>query len=150
MPHLTDNQSNFSNGKIPSDLVNFLKQDTYSLIIKGLAGTGKTTLALTILSEMQIKTDCLYISTRISPDQLFQYYPWLKESFSDSRKTKLTENMDNGDNSLVFVDARLDEPGSLFERITNQLMDVKAPTIIIDTWDAIGFFMDKEALMNNA
>jgi len=150
MPHLTNNQSDFANGNIPNDLVNFLRQDTYSLIIKGYAGTGKTTLALTILSEMRIKTNCLYISTRISPDQLFQYYPWLEESFGGSRKTKLTEPTGSVDNSLVFVDARLDEPGSLFERITNELMDVKAPTIIIDTWDAIGFFMDKEALMNNA
>jgi pentatricopeptide repeat protein len=149
MRNLTNNQ-NFTNGNIPDDLVNFLRQDTYSLIIKGYAGTGKTTLALTILNEMQIKTNCLYISTRISPDQLFQYYPWLEESFGGSRKTKLTEAAESADGSLVFVDARLDEPGSLFERITNELMDVKAPTIIIDTWDAIGFFMDKEALMNNA
>ena len=122
MPHLTNNQSNFANGNIPNDLVNFLKQDTYSLIIKGYAGTGKTTLALTILSEMQIKTNCLYISTRISPDQLFQYYPWLEESFGGSRKTKLTESTSDSDSSLVFVDARLDEPGSLFERITNELI----------------------------
>lgn len=149
MRNLTNNQD-FTNGNIPADLVNFLRQDTYSLIIKGYAGTGKTTLALTILNEMQIKANCLYISTRISPDQLFLYYPWLEESFGGSRKTKLTEIAESGDGSLVFVDARLDEPGSLFERITNELMDVKAPTIIIDTWDAIGFFMDKEALMNNA
>ena len=32
-----------------------------------------------------------------------------------------------------FEDARLDEPESLFERITNQLMDIKAPIIIINT-----------------
>lgn len=147
LPHI---QSNFIDGRIPDELVNFLKQETYSLIIKGYAGTGKTTLALTILHELQIKTNCLYISTRISPEQLFQYYPWLGKSFTDSRKTKLTDAAHVEDGSLVFVDARLDEPGSLFERITNELMDVKAPTIIIDTWDAIGFLMDKEALMNNA
>src|SRR5574337_1595630 len=149
MRNLANNQ-NFTNGNIPADLVNFLRQDTYSLIIKGYAGTGKTTLALTILNEMQIKANCLYISTRISPDQLFLYYPWLEESFGGSRKTKLTEIAESGDGSLVFVYARLDEPGSLFERITNEIMDVKAPTIVIDTWDAIGFLMDKEALMNNA
>ncbi len=49
-----------------------------------------------------------------------------------------------------FVDARLDEPQSLFERITNQLMDASSPLIVIDTWDAVGDFMDKEALMTNA
>ncbi len=150
MSYLPYIKSDFTDGQIPDELVNFLKQETYSLIIKGYAGTGKTTLALTILHELQIKTNCLYISTRISPEQLFQYYPWLGESFINSRKTKLTDAAHSEDGSLVFVDARLDEPGSLFERITNELMDVKAPTIIIDTWDAIGFFMDREALMNNA
>ena len=48
-----------------------------------------------------------------------------------------------------FEDARLDEPESLFERITNQLMDIKSPIIIIDSWDAIASFMDKEARLNN-
>ena len=28
-------------------------------------------------------------------------------------------------------------------------MDVKAPIIIIDSWDAIASFMDKEARLNN-
>ena len=32
-----------------------------------------------------------------------------------------------------FEDARLDEPESLFERITNELMDIKSPIIVIDT-----------------
>src|ERR671919_365203 len=35
------------------------------------------------------------------------------------------------------------------ERLTNELMDVRAPTIIIDSWDAIASFMDKEARLNN-
>ena len=48
-----------------------------------------------------------------------------------------------------FEDARLDEPESLFERITNQLMDIKSPIIIIDSWDAIASFMDREARLNN-
>ncbi|HEY7507099.1 MAG TPA: hypothetical protein VH621_05795, partial [Nitrososphaera sp.] len=33
--------------------------------------------------------------------------------------------------------------------ITNQLMDIKSPVIIIDSWDAIASFMDKEARLNN-
>lgn len=150
MPRLADTKSDYTHVKIPEELVNFLRQETYTLIIKGHAGTGKTTLALTILRELQIKSNCLYISTRISPEQLFQYYPWLERTFDSSKRTKLTDASSSGDGSLVFVDARLDEPGSLFERVTNELMDVKAPTIIIDTWDAIEFFLDKEALMNNA
>jgi KaiC/GvpD/RAD55 family RecA-like ATPase len=135
--------------KIPRELAQFLKQETYSLLIKGQTGTGKTTLALSILKELDIN-NCLYISTRISPNQLFQYHPWIGNFFDQPKVTELTEIPQDGMNHHMFVDARLDEPGSLFERITNELMDVKAPTIVIDTWDAIGFLMDKEALMNNA
>jgi len=138
---------NFAN--IPIELKQFLQQDTYSLLIKGHAGTGKTTLALTILREQDVNTNCLYISTRISPEKLFQYYWWLENFFNKPKKTDLTEVSETESDSSVFVDARLDEPGPLFERITNELMDIKAPTIIIDSWDAVGFLMDKEALMNN-
>ena len=136
--------------QIPTELIDFLKRETYSLLIKGGPGTGKTTLALTILRALNINKNCLYISTRVSPEQLFKYYPWLESFFGKSIKSELEETPEFETNTPVFVDARLDEPGSLFERITNQLMDVRAPTIIIDSWDAIGYFMDKEALMNNA
>lgn len=135
---------------IPKELNQFLKQETYSLLIKGQTGTGKTTLALSILRELNINKNCLYISTRISPEQLFQYHPWIENFFDRPKVAELTETPENEKNHHMFVDGRLDEPVSLFERITNELMDVKAPTIIIDTWDAIEYLMDKEALMNNA
>lgn len=135
--------------KIPRELAQFLKQETYSLIIKGGTGTGKTTLALSILREFGANKNCLYISTRISPDQIFQYHPWVAKFFNQIKKTEPTESGDTSADDSMFVDARLDESGPLFERITNELMDVRAPTIIIDTWDAVGFLMDKETLMNN-
>jgi KaiC/GvpD/RAD55 family RecA-like ATPase len=135
---------------IPNELIDFVNRETYSLLIKGNAGTGKTTLALTILRALNINKNCLYISTRISPEQLFKYYPWLQSFFGESKKSQLDEISEIEPDVPFFVDARLDEPSSLFERITNQLMDIKAPMIVIDSWDAIGYFMDKEALMNNA
>ena len=147
---IENSQPVHSEVKIPKELLQFLRHETYSLLIKGNTGTGKTTLALSILKELNINKNCLYISTRVSPDQLFQYYPWIESFFVQPKRTESTETTEIEKNQGIFVDARLDEPGSLFERITNELMDVKAPTIVIDTWDAIGFLMDKEALMNNA
>ena len=135
--------------KIPRELMQFLKQETYSLLIKGHTGTGKTTLALSILRELEMNKNCLYISTRISPDHLFKYYPWVPKFFNQIQEMEQDKSSDINNNNSIFVDARLDESGPLFERITNELMDVRAPTIIIDTWDAIGFSMDKETLMNN-
>src|ERR671911_357019 len=133
---------------IPEDLLHFIRRDTYSLLVKGFAGTGKTTLALTILKVLGIKNNFFYISTRISPKQLFQYYPWLKDFIAQSKPQGTSLARDHEVMSS-FEDARLDEPESLFERITNQLMDIKSPIIIIDSWDAIASFMDREARLNN-
>ena len=131
---------------IPPELMQFVKYNTYSLLIKGYAGTGKTTLSLSILRVLNIKSNFFYISTRISPKQIFVYYPWLSKFIDGS---KGSNSVVNGYNLSSFEDARLDEPESLFERITNQLMDVKAPIIIIDSWNGIASFMDKEAKLNN-
>ena len=134
---------------IPHELMQFVQRNTYSLLIKGSAGTGKTTLSLTILRALKVKSNFFYISTRISPKQLFVYYPWLGRFIGSSKASEGEEMPGQGYNLSTFEDARLDEPESLFERITNQLMDVKAPIIIIDSWDAIASFMDKEARLNN-
>ena len=140
--------ANGDSPSIPEDLFHFIQRETYSLLVKGFAGTGKTTLALTILNVLGIKNNFFYISTRISPKQLFQYYPWLKDLIRQSKPRGASLARDY-DVMASFEDARLDEPESLFERITNQLMDIKSPIIIIDSWDAIASFMDKEARLNN-
>src|SRR5919107_199008 len=142
------NKRNHAFPRIPEDLLQFIRRDTYSLLVKGFAGTGKTTLALTILNVLGIKKNFFYISTRLSPKQLFQYYPWLKDFIQQSmaHDTNLPRDREM---MSTFEDARLDEPESLFERITNQLNDIKSPIIIIDSWEAIASFMDREARLNN-
>jgi KaiC/GvpD/RAD55 family RecA-like ATPase len=134
---------------MPEELMEFIQRDTYSLLIKGYAGAGKTTLALTILRALGTTNNFFYISTRISPTELFTYYPWLSD-FAEKASAHSREETSSDKVELpTFEDARLDEPESLFERITNQLMDIKSPIIIIDSWDAIASFMDKEGRLNN-
>ncbi|MFZ0510844.1 MAG: gas vesicle protein GvpD P-loop domain-containing protein [Candidatus Nitrosopolaris sp.] len=149
---INNNSSRRTAAHIPYELLEFVRRDTYSLLVKGYAGAGKTTLSLTILRALKIKNNFFYISTRLSPKQLFIYYPWLGryvDIATDESPTPASSSQRMGYNISSFEDARLDEPESLFERITNQLMDVKAPIIIIDSWDAIASFMDKEARLNN-
>ena len=136
--------------KIPNHLLQFLNNQTYSLLIKGEPGTGKTALCLTILKVLNIKNNFFYISTRVSPNKLFYYFKWINKYL----KIKYSNNHNKSStniNSLepFFEDARLDEPESLFERITNQLMDVRSPLIIVDSWDGIASFMDRESRLNN-
>ncbi|HEX7178927.1 MAG TPA: gas vesicle protein GvpD P-loop domain-containing protein [Nitrososphaeraceae archaeon] len=133
---------------IPHELKEFVKNETYSLLIKGSTGTGKTTLALTILRTLDTK-NFFYISTRNSPKQLLNYYPWLSKFVKGSEMNRNYSNQDDQYEYACFEDARLDEPESLFERITNQLMDVKTPIIIVDSWDSVASLMDNEARLNN-
>ena len=48
-----------------------------------------------------------------------------------------------------FVDARLDEPSPLFERITSELMDVRTPLIVIDSWKTMEYYVNFEDLQVN-
>lgn len=132
---------------IPSELKEFTKNDTYSLLVKGPSGSGKTTFSLTILNSLKAKNNFFYISTRASPKQIFEHYPWLRKFVKAPSRD--IDSPEVGQNLSAFEDARLDEPESLFERVTNQLMDVKNPVIIIDSWDSVASLMDREARLNN-
>jgi KaiC/GvpD/RAD55 family RecA-like ATPase len=133
---------------LPPELLQFLNRRSCSLLIKGEAATGKTTLALSILREIGADSDYLYLSTRVSPSQLFDNYPWLDEFAKIERHTR-GEYPDELRSGERFVDARLDEPVPFFERITDKLMDVKSPIIIVDSWDPIGVMMEEDALVSN-
>mgnify|MGYP001024558373 FL=1 len=139
--------SNHSFLDIPFELREFIKNDTYSLLVKGPSGSGKTTLSLSLLRSLKEKNNFFYISTRSSPKQLFEHYPWLRKIIKPPNEN--IDSQDVGQNLSSFEDARLDEPESLFERVTNQLMDVKNPVIIIDSWDSVASLMDREARLNN-
>lgn len=141
------NRSNYSFLDTLPELGEFVRNDSYSLLIKGRSGTGKTTLSLSILRSLKARNNFFYISTRSSPKQLFEHYPWLRKFTKQSNKD--IDNEEIGQNISSFEDARLDEPESLFERVTNQLMDVKNPVIIIDSWDSVASLMDREARLNN-
>ena len=78
---------------IPHELKEFVKNETYSLLIKGSTGTGKTTLALTILRTLDTK-NFFYISTRNSPKQLLNYYPWLSKFVKGSEMNRNYSNQD--------------------------------------------------------
>ena len=130
---------------LPEELLRYLNRRSCSLLIKGPAGSGKTTLALTLLKALTTDENFLYLSTRASPSQLFGDYPWLSVEFSSGAATSGPGARANP----RFIDARLDEPGQLFERIASELMDVRTPTIVIDTWNSMEDYADFEDLRIN-
>ena len=139
-----------SRERLPRELADFLRRATYSLLIKGSSGTGKTILALSILRALKITKGFLYVSTRTSPAELLQSYAWIGETFDLGPILEASASGAAGEGSETLVDARLDEPNAIFERITNELMDRQAPTIVIDSWEALSDSVDVEALRVNA
>ncbi len=78
---------NGSRGRLPPEFIKFLEATGgHSLVIKGEAGTGKTTLALQLIETMTGSQNQYYLSSRVSDESLYRQFPWLKES---SERVKL-------------------------------------------------------------
>ncbi len=74
-------------GRTPVELLNFFRAPGgHSLLIKGDAGTGKTTLALQMIEELAGEMPDHYISTRVSDEALYRQFPWLEDK---ARKSNL-------------------------------------------------------------
>lgn len=73
----------------PKEIVRFLASPGgHSLILRGMAGTGKTTLALQIIEELATVQQSYYMSTRISDQSLFSQFPWLLEKVREGEILK--------------------------------------------------------------
>jgi len=65
---------------IPADILQFFRSPGgHSLIVKGSAGTGKTTFALQLTEEIGGIGTSFYMSTRVSDESLYNQFPWLRE-----------------------------------------------------------------------
>jgi len=75
-------------------LEHFLNLESHSLLIKGLPGTGKTTLALQLLDYFGSEKG-FYFSTRVGQSKISKQFPWIhgvlsrQNQFSDVRMSDL-------------------------------------------------------------
>ena len=68
-------------GRIPREIVEFLNASGgHSLIVKGPAGTGKTTFALQLTEELGEVAASHYLSSRVSDESLYRQFTWLQDS----------------------------------------------------------------------
>ncbi len=67
-------------GALPREIIDFLlSPGGHSLLIKGDAGTGKTTMALQLIEGLSDQQPEYYLSSRVSDVALYHQFPWLKE-----------------------------------------------------------------------
>lgn len=73
----------------PKEIIKFLSSSGgHSLILRGTAGTGKTTLALQMIEELAAVQQSYYMSTRVSDQSLFHQFPWLLDKVREGEILK--------------------------------------------------------------
>ena len=82
-------------GKIPKELFDFFTHMSgRSLIIRGPAGTGKTTLALETLDKMRREMNTYYLTARVTDTALYDHFPWLKQMAEEGEMMKVVKEME--------------------------------------------------------
>ena len=110
-------------------ILNFLDVPGQVLLIEGAPGTGKTSLALEILSQMD-NTHKVYASSRVSPSRLRQHFPWLDEVIdSMSGRTARGSWLDE------LHDIRSTEPDSVLNRVLRLKHSRRKAVLVLDSWE---------------
>lgn len=123
--------------RIPSEIRKFFEiEEGQTLLIKGLPGTGKTTLALEIMNALCERKNGMYISTRVDPKRLYAVNPWVKEvllpkNVVNATRTKLLRSLQGRE--ISNYDAVLD----FFKVFFDEAEEIDNPMIVVDSWDAI-------------
>ncbi|MDH4123898.1 MAG: hypothetical protein OEV21_07445, partial [Thermoplasmata archaeon] len=78
----------------PREIISFLSSPGgHSLILRGMAGTGKTTMALQLIEEMAHIQQSYYMSTRVSDQSLFNQFPWLQDKVREGDVLKARKKL---------------------------------------------------------
>jgi KaiC/GvpD/RAD55 family RecA-like ATPase len=126
---------------IPEELETFLKTHDVSLLIKGLPGTGKTILALSIL---KIMGDILgfYVTTRVKPQNLIKDYPWIRDVIPvdhivDASKSIFPKAIAKEDEVEDFGFIKYSDRPSFITELYHLLKGRENPLIVLDSIEGI-------------
>ncbi|WXG42302.1 MAG: gas vesicle protein GvpD P-loop domain-containing protein [Candidatus Freyarchaeum deiterrae] len=123
---------------VPDEIIGLLEKGGYSIHIKGLAGTGKTSFALQVVKNVSSNGTVIYLSTRVTPDRVLVQFPWVREfldaqNILDAKRSYITPDVPK---RLLFE--YTDQPEfirSINEKI--QTAECRPVTVIIDSLDAL-------------
>ncbi len=123
---------------LPDEFSNFTITDkSYSLLIKGLPGTGKSSLALELVAR---SPNSFYISTRIDPEAIVEDSLWLEDIIPKNRKYpffidatrsgKATKNKSIQRLDFETIPEFVQHLFTLGSDLTNRIF-------VIDSWNAV-------------
>ena len=117
-------------------LRDLLNPNIIAILIKGLPGTGKTTLALELL---RMHGKGFYVSTRVSERKMKEQHSLVRELMEKEGQKQL--------GGIGLKDLRFGSATELVKLILNEVTKRKEFLIVLDTWDAIAKELDlKERL----
>jgi len=127
---------------IPPEIIRFFKRfPGQTLLIKGKPGTGKTILSFEILKEICEKRNGLYLSTRVTPEKLYSFFPWIKNIVPERNVINATpKRLDEALGSLKYLPGQpfdFDAALSFFKMLYEEAEDMNNPVVVIDSWDAL-------------
>lgn len=131
----------------PEIIAAFEQQDLgYNLLVKGKAGSGKTTFAMSLMAYFTQYTP-IYLSTRVAPTSIFSQFPWLKsriapENIIDATRTYIPPSKQTDPNGIRMKEhlmhtIRFQTIPEFLKIIYQKIEEYPDPIIIIDSWDAI-------------
>ncbi|HYY91163.1 MAG TPA: gas vesicle protein GvpD P-loop domain-containing protein [Candidatus Dormibacteraeota bacterium] len=110
-------------------ILNFLDVPGHVLLIEGAPGTGKTSLALEILNQME-NTHKVYASSRVSPAKLRQDIPWIDEVIdSMSGRSARASWVDE------LEDIRSSEPDNILNKVLRLKHSKRKAVLVLDSWE---------------
>ncbi|MEM2143908.1 MAG: ATPase domain-containing protein [Candidatus Jordarchaeaceae archaeon] len=126
---------------IPEELETFLSAHEGSLLIKGLPGTGKTILALSILKTLG-GNHGFYVTTRIKPQNLVYDYPWIKDAIPvdhiiDASKSIFTKAVVKEVEGKDFGFIKYSDRPSFISELYQLLRGSESPLIVLDSIEGI-------------
>jgi len=128
---------------LPRELVRFLDiSGGASLLVRGDPGSGKTIMSLTLLKEFSPENG-VYISTRVDPKKIHQWYPWTKEFLESSRIVDATGNPLGSSEDFRVIDYV--DKVSFVKNIYSMIRE-GADFIVVDSFSALELFADSENL----
>ena len=117
--------------------------ESYTILLKGAPGTGKTTYAVTLLEQLcrgDAKAKGVYISTRIDPAVLYKQFPSLQKRVPRKNIIDATQSEFSDAEFQVLYE---DSP-SFLRAVYNLVAEEDVTILIIDSWDAVSFQIGKE------
>ncbi|MEX2725395.1 MAG: gas vesicle protein GvpD P-loop domain-containing protein [Candidatus Freyarchaeota archaeon] len=127
-----------STANLPQELVEASKLlKCYKLLVKGAPGTGKTLLALGICEFLNRGGTALYISTRVTPEELYETYPWVRKLIPPKNVLDATESRYHPPEDVAVAFKYVEKPAFIQAMYELCSQKPKPNSVIVDSLEAL-------------